>query len=122
MVADVDLSSRSADEAMVCEIAAMADLVMRPVLDVVGAVYWGTGGATGWAVGSTWQTVCEQLDYIGDGWCEPTDEDPYAERIMWTWEEIVFYRMRDGVDEIRVESDSDVGATWFYVRARDNRR
>ena len=108
LVASYDHGLRCADETMVCEIATLASIIMRPVLAyMIGADDYET---------DPYAAACKELDYSGDGWAEPTDDDPNAERVHWLHDDVIRHRNYDQCNDVMVETSSDAGMTWLLVR------
>lgn len=104
-VASFDYGIRTADELAAVVAATVADVIMRPVLLYIGPDPWRL---------DAWAALCEEYDYPGDGWCEPTDDDPHCERMSWLWEDVD--RWVGDVAGMMVETSSDAGMTWVLVR------
>jgi hypothetical protein len=110
MVASLDHGARCADETMVTECAYLASIIMVPVLSAMI-------GRDVAADVDAYSAACEEANYSGSGWSEPTDDDPHCERVHWLHESIVWYRSYDDVPAVQVETSGEAGMTWVYVRA-----
>lgn len=109
MVASVDHGLRPGDETMALEAAYVAAYVAGPIIATM------TGRNIPHCV---YCDVVEVVgDWSGDGWCEPTGDDPYCERVCWLHDDVVVYQTWNrGVTGFFVESDADAGMTWFFAR------
>lgn len=108
LLATVDHGLRTADETMLIECAYVGAFIMEPLLLAMGC--YGPSDA--------WGAVCEAVaPYDGEGWVEPTDDDPGAERVHWLHDDIAWRQTWNrGVDGFHVETSSDAGMTWIIGR------
>lgn len=104
----IDHDLLPADETMMVEIANTGALVMGAILNAVGCDI---------SRMDTWEAACEQVAPYEEGWAEPTEDDPYMNRVPRLHEAIVWYTTWDqGVTGIAIQSDNDCGMTWILHR------